>query len=81
MFKTLSGRLSAVFNLDGGHLQRYLDRGDHIRKTLCEELILHNNLAIPTQDYLAACGLALLMGERPLITLLVREGYRAPLNR
>jgi hypothetical protein len=73
VFKILSGRLSAIFNLDGGHLQRYLDRGNYIKETLCEELILHDSLAIPTQDYLTACGLALIVGERSLITLLEQK--------
>ena len=73
MYKILSGRLSALFNLDGGHLQRYLDRSDYIKETLCEELILHDKLAIPTQDYLTACGLALILGERTLITLLEQQ--------
>jgi hypothetical protein len=73
MFKILSGRLSALFNLDGGHLQRYLDRGNYIKETLCEELLLNDKLAIPTQDYLTACGLALILGEQALITLLEQE--------
>jgi hypothetical protein len=73
MFKILSGRLSALFNLDGGHLHRYLNRGDYIKETLCEELILHDKLAIPTQDYLTACGIALILGERALIALLEQE--------
>lgn len=73
LFKILSGRLSAHFNIDGGHLQRYLARGDYIKETLCEELILHDSLAIPTHDYLTACGLALIVGERSLITLLEQK--------
>jgi len=73
VFKILSGRLSALFNLDGGHLQRYLDKGDYIKETLCEELLLHDDIAIPTQDYLTACGLALIVGERSLITLLEQK--------
>lgn len=73
MFKILSGRLSALFNLDGGHLKRYVDRGNYIRETLCEELLLNDALTIPTQDYLTACGLVLILGERALITLLEQK--------
>jgi hypothetical protein len=73
MFKILSGRLSAVFNLDGGHLKRYLDNANYIKETLCEELLLNDTLAIPTQDYLTACGLALILGERALIALLEQK--------
>jgi hypothetical protein len=73
MFKILSGRLSALFNIDGKHLERYLERSSYIKETLCEELMLHDHLVIPTQDYLTACGLALILGEQSLITLLEQE--------
>ena len=76
MFKVLSGNLSATFNLDGNHLDRYLQRKDLILKSLCEELILHEQILIPTQDYLTACGLILILGEHNLISLLEADKIR-----
>jgi len=72
MYKTISSRLTAQFNVDGGHLQRYLDKKNIITKSLCEDLILHDQLLIPTQDYLTACGLILIIGEKGFIELLER---------
>ncbi len=73
MYKTLAGRLSATFNLDGNHLERYLERENQIVASLCEDLILHDRILIPTQDYLTACGLALILGEKNFIALLEEE--------
>lgn len=70
MFKTLSGRLSATFNLDGNHLDRYLARKKQIVTSLCEDVILHDQILVPTQDYLTACGLILTLGESNFISLL-----------
>jgi len=76
MFKILSGHLSATFNIDGQHLERFLARKEIIIKSLFEELVLHNQVIIPTQDYLTACGLTLLLGERNLISLLESNSIR-----
>ncbi len=76
MFKVLAGNLSATFNLDGGHLQRYLQRKEAITKSLCEEIILHDQIIIPTHDYLTACGIFLLLGEKNFISLLHSEKIR-----
>ncbi len=70
MFKVLAGNLSAIFNLDGEHLNRYLQNKEMITKSIYEELILHDQILIPTQDYLTACGLILILGERNFISLL-----------
>jgi len=70
MFKVLAGNLSAIFNLDGEHLNRYLQKKEMITKFIYEELILHDQILIPTQDYLTACGLLLILGERNFISLL-----------
>jgi len=76
MFKVLSGSLSAIFNLDGLHLSRYLAREKIIVKSIFEELILHEQILIPTQDYLTACGLILLLGEQNFISLLELDRIR-----
>ena len=70
MFKVLAGNLSAIFNLDGKHLDRYLQKKEMIKNSIYEELILHDQIFIPTQDYLTACGLILVLGERNFISLL-----------
>lgn len=70
MYRVLAGNLSATFNLDGRHLNRYIERKDFIIKSLCEELILHDQILIPTNDYLTACGLILILGERNFLSLL-----------
>ncbi|NUN63223.1 hypothetical protein HCU40_00320 [Pseudanabaena biceps] len=70
MFKVLAGNLSATFNLDGKHLGRYLQNKEMIKNSICEELILHDQIFIPTQDYLTACGLILVLGEKNFISLL-----------
>jgi len=73
LYKTVSSRLTAHFNTDGGHLQRYLQRKPQIAKSLCEDLILHDQVLIRTQDYLTACGLILTVGEKGFIDLLERD--------
>lgn len=70
--KTISSRLTAQFNADGSHLHRYLQRSDTIRSSICEDLILNDQILIPTQDYLTAAGLIIILGERSLIELLER---------
>jgi hypothetical protein len=71
--KTISTRLTAFFNPDGQHLQRYLDRAPTIKKSLCEDLILHDQVLVPTQDFLTACGLILILGENGFNELLERD--------
>ncbi|MBA7607539.1 hypothetical protein ES703_14698 [subsurface metagenome] len=73
MYKTVSSRLTALFNPDGGHLKRYLERKSVITKSFCEDLILHDQVLVPTQDYLTACGLILIIGEKGFIELLERD--------
>ena len=72
MYKTISSRLTALFNPDGGHLKRYIERKSTVTKSLCEDLLLHDQVLIPTQDYLTACGLILIVGEKGFIELLER---------
>jgi hypothetical protein len=50
-----------------------MERKSVIIKSLCEDLILHNQILIPTQDYLTACGLILIAGEKGFIELLERD--------
>ena len=76
MLKVLAGDLSATFNLDGMHGQRYVARRVEIAQTLCEQLVLHDQIIIPTSDYLAAAGLIKLFGERPVIDLLESDQLR-----
>ncbi len=73
MYKTVSSRLAAHFNNDGRHLQRYLERKPQIVQSLCEDLILHDQVLVRTQDYLTACGLILIIGEKGFIDLLERD--------
>src|SRR5688572_20489071 len=70
MFKALAGSISATFNLDGNHLDRYLVRKEQVISSLFEDLILHDHVLIPTQDYLTAAGLTLVLGEKNFIELL-----------
>lgn len=70
MLKVLAGDLSATFNIDGQHGQRYLARKDAIAQSLCEQLMLHDQVIIPTSDYLTAAALIELLGETAVIQLL-----------
>jgi len=73
MFKTIASRLTAHFNPDGGHLHRYLNKKATITKSICEDLILHDQILIPTTDFLTADGLILIVGEKGFIDLLESE--------
>jgi hypothetical protein len=73
MLKVLAGDLSATFNLDGLHGQRYLARHNEVAQSLCEQLVLHDQVFVPTSDYLAAAGLIELFGEYAVIDLLESE--------
>jgi hypothetical protein len=63
MLKVLAGNLSATFNLDGGHYARYVARKAQIAESLCENLLLHDQIVIPTHDYLTAAGLLHVLGQ------------------
>ena len=76
MLKVLAGDLSATFNLDGMHGQRYVARRAEIAQSLCEQLLLHDQIIIPTHDYLTAAGLIALFGERTVIVLLESDQLR-----
>ena len=76
MLKVLAGDLSATFNLDGMHGQRYVSRRPEVAQSLCEQLLLHDQLIIPTHDYLTAAGLIALLGERTFIDLLESDQLR-----
>jgi hypothetical protein len=73
MHKTISSRLAAHFHVDGGHLHRYLERRPAITKSLCEDLILHDQILIPVPDYLTAAALLVLLGENGFIELLEQD--------
>lgn len=73
MLRVLAGDLAATFNLDGLHGQRYVARRVEIAQSLCEQLLLHDQIIVPTQDYLTAAGLIALFGERTVIDLLESE--------
>jgi len=70
LHKTIASRLTAHFNPDGGHLHRYIERKAAIKNSLCEDLVLHDQIQVPTQDFLTACGLILIVGEHGLLELI-----------
>jgi hypothetical protein len=70
MYRTISSRLTALFAVDGSHLNQYLHRAPTIKKSLCEDLILHDEILVPTQDFLTAAGLILILGESSFCDLL-----------
>jgi hypothetical protein len=76
MLRVLSGDLSATFNIDGQHFERYTDRRTSVVRSLCDQLLLHDQILIPTQDYLTAAGLVRNLGERNFLTLLEEERLR-----
>lgn len=71
--KILAGQLSAVFNLDGRHHHRYLSAQEPITESFVENLILHDEVIIPLQDYSAPIALVKILGEKPFIELLESE--------
>ena len=70
MFKVLAGDLTAKFGADGKHLKRYLQRKLLVVRSIVDQLLLHDEILIPTNDYLTAAGLIYLLGERNFIALL-----------
>jgi hypothetical protein len=76
MLRVLAGDLSATFNLDGMHLHRYvINKEDKVEK-ICEQLILHDQVLVPTNDFLTAVGLLEILGENTFIDLLESEQLR-----
>jgi hypothetical protein len=76
MFRILAGNLSATFNLDGQHFDRYVANQTAIVRSLCDHLLLHDQIFILTQDYLTAAGLIRILGERAVLALLEEERIR-----
>lgn len=52
------------------HGQRYVARRAEVAQSLCEQLLLHDQIIVPVHDYLTAAGLITLFGERTVISLL-----------
>ena len=75
-YKVIAGNLTAHVNLHGSHLGNYLNNKVHIAKIFSEELILHDQIYIPIQDYLTACGLLIILGENNFISLLESNQIR-----
>jgi hypothetical protein len=73
LLKILAGDLSATWNIDGKHFDRYLERRVSIAQSLCDQLLLHDQILIPTQDYVTLAGLVRIFGERNILTLLGEE--------
>jgi hypothetical protein len=72
--RTLAGNMSVIFNLDGQQLHRFLDTNISSVHSFIESLILHDEVIIPTQDYLSVSALIHLLGEKNIIELL-ENGY------
>ena len=62
-----------ILNVNGQHLERYLKRKASVVRSLCDQLLLHDQILIPTQDYLTAAGLVRILGERNVLSLLDEE--------
>ena len=75
-YKVIAGSLTAHTNNDRTHLANYINKKQQIAKSLCEELILHDQINIPIQDYLTACGLFIILGESGFISLLESNQIR-----
>ena len=75
-YKSLAGDLTATFNLDGQHYFRYMAERARVVQGLCEQLILHDQVLIPTADYLTAAGLISILGERTVVSLLRHNEIR-----
>jgi hypothetical protein len=73
MIRTISSRLTAHFRPDGSHFDRYMAQRNIITKSLCEDLILHDQVLIPTTDYLTAIGILNIIGETSFIALLEQQ--------
>jgi hypothetical protein len=73
MLKILAGDLSATWNIDGQHFDRFVARRPIIMQSICDQLLLHDQILIPTSDYVTLAGLVHILGERNLLTLLGEE--------
>jgi hypothetical protein len=73
LLKILAGDLSATWNIDGRHFDRYVERRVSVAQSLCDQLLLHDQILIPTQDYATLAGLIRIFGERNVLTLLGEE--------
>jgi hypothetical protein len=73
VLKVLAGDLSATWNIDGKHFDRYLERRGLVAQSLCDQLLLHDQILIPTQDYATLAGFVRIFGERNTLTLLGEE--------
>jgi hypothetical protein len=73
VLRILAGDLSATWNIDGRHFDRYLERRVLVAQSLCDQLLLHDQILIPTQDYATLAGLVSIFGERNVLTLLGEE--------
>lgn len=73
LLKILAGDLSATWNIDGWHFDRYLERRVSVAQSVCDQLLLHDQILIPTQDYVTLAGLVRIFGERNVLTLLGEE--------
>ncbi|CAN5438488.1 hypothetical protein BH10PSE6_BH10PSE6_24710 [soil metagenome] len=76
MLRVLAGDLSATFNIDGLHLERYVKRQTDVVRSLSDQLLLHDQILIPTQDYLTAAGLVRILGEHNVLKLLEEDRLR-----
>jgi len=70
--KVLAANLWAVYNLGDPNerYQRFLERGRPRLKSLIESILIHDDIVIPTQDFLNLTVLVGVLGERPVIDLL-----------
>jgi hypothetical protein len=75
-YKAMAGDLSAAFHIDGEHLERFIARRHDVMRGLVEQLILHNQLLIPANDYLTLVGLVRLLGEANVTSMLQRNELR-----
>jgi hypothetical protein len=73
LLKILAGDLSATWNIDGKHFDRYVDRRVSIGQSICDQLLLHDQILIPTQDYATLAGLIRIFGEHNVLALLGEE--------
>lgn len=75
-YKILAGSLTAHPDTAATHLDNYIKNKKQIAKDFCEGLILHDQIYIPIQDYLTACGIVSILGEDNTISLLESDQIR-----
>ena len=76
--RVLAANMWAVFNFGNPNerYQRFLRRGRSHLKSLIESLLIHDEIIIPTQDYLSLTILVGVLGERAVIELLDSESLK-----